>query len=98
MESEGSSGGEGGAEERWSNSDASEDENFSRGPKSIESPPESPPRGGGNLDSPPASPASQPGMPRSQQLIMRFFTQNIMKTLFIVIPLYSAISSSSDTI
>ena len=43
--------------EAWSNSDASDDENFSRGAKSIESPPESPPRGGGNLDSPPASPA-----------------------------------------
>ncbi|XP_073974192.1 uncharacterized protein isoform X2 [Rhodnius prolixus] len=43
------------------NSDVSDDENFSRGAKSIDSPPESPPRGGGNLDSPPASPAA-PGV------------------------------------
>lgn len=50
----------GGGFKKWenrANSDVSDDENFSRGAKSIDSPPESPPRGGGNLDSPPASPA-----------------------------------------
>uniref|UniRef100_A0A0V0G4J6 Putative dna-directed rna polymerase ii subunit rpb1-like protein n=1 Tax=Triatoma dimidiata TaxID=72491 RepID=A0A0V0G4J6_TRIDM len=66
----GGCGDEGGGDEShtrtaggdWSsdraNSDVSDDENFSRGAKSIDSPPESPPRGGGNLDSPPASPAA----------------------------------------
>lgn len=47
------------------NSDVSDDENFSRGAKSIDSPPESPPRGGGNLDSPPASPAQGVESPHS---------------------------------
>lgn len=51
--------------ENRQNSDVSDDENFSRGAKSIDSPPESPPRGGGNLDSPPASPAQGVESPHS---------------------------------
>uniref|UniRef100_A0A0K8SWF7 C3H1-type domain-containing protein n=1 Tax=Lygus hesperus TaxID=30085 RepID=A0A0K8SWF7_LYGHE len=71
MDSDSSNDGEerrNGSFKKWenrANSDVSDDENFSRGAKSIDSPPESPPRGGGNLDSPPASPAQGVESPHS---------------------------------